>query len=149
MQEICRRIKERRMPKFEKGQSGNPAGKKPGTPNKRTQLSNVLNSHAEDLVKKAIEMALDGDVNALRLCMERLIPKATSQPIQFEIEMGKNDNLSVLGRKIVNSVGKGELTPDEGQKLFGMLDKQRNLIELTDIIKKIEEIEEAMKIGRY
>ncbi|PJD92925.1 MAG: hypothetical protein CK424_04990 [Legionella sp.] len=137
------------MPKFEKGQSGNPAGKKPGTLNKRTQLSNVLNSHAEDLVKKAIEMALDGDVNALRLCMERLMPKATSQPIQFEIDMGKNDNLSVIGRKIVNAVGKGELTPDEGQKLFGMLDKQRNLIELTDLIKKVEEIEDAMKIGRY
>lgn len=135
------------MPKYEKGQSGNPRGKKPGTINKRTQLSNVLDSHAEDLVKKAIAMALDGDVHALKLCIERLVPKITSQTIQFD--MGKaagksTDSLSIIGQNILKSISQGELTLDDAQKLFGILDKQRHLIEFTDLLSKVEEIEELV-----
>lgn len=139
------------MSQFKKGQSGNPAGKKTGTLNKRTSLVKLLEPYTEKLIDKTVQLALDGDVNALRLCLERLIPKATSQSIQFDIDVDiKNtDNLSVIGRKIVKAVGKGELTLDEGQKLFGLLDKQRNLIEFTDLIKKVEQIEEAMKIGTH
>lgn len=64
------------MAQFKPGESGNPAGRKAGTLNKRTQLAKLLEPHAEALINKAIELALDGDSNALRLCMERLIPKA-------------------------------------------------------------------------
>lgn len=64
------------MARYKPGESGNRSGKKPGTINKRTQLAKLLEPHAEALVNKAVELALNGDSNALRLCIDRLIPKA-------------------------------------------------------------------------
>jgi len=64
-------VRELKMTKFQKGQSGNPSGKRPGTLNKRTQLIRLLEDNAENLINKLVECALDGDVQALRFCLER------------------------------------------------------------------------------
>lgn len=136
------------MAKYQKGHSGNPSGKKPGTLNKRTKLSHILDSHGEMLINKTIEMALDGDAQALRLCIERLMPKVTSQFVQFdigEIDIENTDKLSAIGRKIVKSITQGELTLEDAQKLFVILDKQRLLVEFTDLVSKVEKIEEMVK----
>jgi len=61
---------------FKKGESGNPAGRPKGTKDRRTELRGLLEPHAEELVAKAVELALAGDVTALRICMDRLIPIA-------------------------------------------------------------------------
>lgn len=67
------------MAKFQKGRSGNPSGKKPGILNKRTQLTRQFEVHAEALINKTVELALEGDVTALKLCIERLVPKANDK----------------------------------------------------------------------
>ncbi len=66
---------------FKQGCSGNPHGRPKGALSKRTQLSKLLEPRAVELVEKMIELALDGDVQALRLCIERLIPKIDQQRI--------------------------------------------------------------------
>lgn len=141
------------MTKFTKGQSGNPCGKKPGTLNRRTQLSKLLEPHAEKLINKTVELALEGDVNALRLCIERLIPKSTSQPIQFEfnaIDLENINNLSLLGKTIISSVSSGFILPEEGQKLMDIVDSQRKLIEHVDMSRKLDEISEHISLnGTY
>ena len=69
------------MPHFQKGVSGNPKGKKPGTLNKRTELAKRIESHADALIDKVVELALSGDSAALRLCIERLVPKVTDKSV--------------------------------------------------------------------
>jgi hypothetical protein len=66
---------------FKQGCSGNPHGRPKGALNKRTELSKLLQPRAVELVEKMIELALDGDVQALRLCIERLIPKVEQQRV--------------------------------------------------------------------
>ncbi|PJD94135.1 MAG: hypothetical protein CK424_00855 [Legionella sp.] len=69
------------MAGFQKGKSGNPAGKPKGALNKRPLLTKLLEPHAEALVAKMLELALAGDPVALRLCIERLIPKADQKHV--------------------------------------------------------------------
>ena len=71
------------MAQFQKGVSGNPLGKKAGTMNKRTVLAQCFEEHAEALINKTIELGLSGDAVALRLCIERLVPKAVAKPTSF------------------------------------------------------------------
>ena len=60
--------------RFAKGHSGNPAGKPPGCRHRATRAAEaLLAGEAGALTRKAIETALQGDVAALRLCLERLL----------------------------------------------------------------------------
>jgi hypothetical protein len=65
---------------FEKGQSGNPAGKPKGAKDKRTELRELLRPHAPALVEKAVELALNGDLTALKLCLDRIMPPLKATP---------------------------------------------------------------------
>lgn len=108
------------MSKFQPGASGNPKGKKIGTLNKRTQLSKLIEPYAEELVNKAVELALSGDTMALRLCIERLIPKATDKSVTFVMP----DLTSVPHDKILPEL----LRTLTGQELS--LSDLRNLIQI-------------------
>ena len=63
------------MPKFTKGQSGNPAGRPVGSKNKCNQFRELLEDDLPALASVLRDKALDGDMNAMRLLLERLVPK--------------------------------------------------------------------------
>src|SRR3984893_18477278 len=58
---------------FEKGQSGNPAGRPPGTGKRATQaMQLLLDEEAQALNRQAVELALHGNTMALRMCLDRI-----------------------------------------------------------------------------
>jgi len=63
------------MSKFVKGQSGNPAGRPVGSKNKCTQFRELLEDDLPKLVSALRDKALEGDMNAMRILLERLVPK--------------------------------------------------------------------------
>src|SRR5690348_14063439 len=70
---------------FRKGRSGNPAGRPPGSRNRATVAAEaLLEGEAQALTRKAIELALEGDTTALRLCLERIVPQRKSRTVAFD-----------------------------------------------------------------
>jgi len=70
---------------FEKGKSGNASGRPPGSRNKTMLAMEVLlDGQMEALTQKAVDLALEGDTTALRLCLERICPprKESTYPAQ-------------------------------------------------------------------
>ena len=61
--------------KFVRGQSGNPAGRPVGSKNKCTQFRELLEDDLPALVSVLRDKALEGDMHAMRLLLERLVPK--------------------------------------------------------------------------
>lgn len=138
--------------KFIPGQSGNPQGKKPGTLNKRSQLAKLLEPFAETLVAKAVELALQNDVNALRLCIERLIPKAKQEPLQLTIDVEKlnsHEYMSHLGKELLIATTNGAMAPIDARILSVLIDNQRKLIESCELKMKLETIEQKLKSKYY
>ena len=71
---------------FKPGKSGNPAGKLKGTRNKTTlAVETLLDGEAETITRKAIELAKDGDLAALRICLDRIAPPRKDRPVLFEL----------------------------------------------------------------
>jgi Family of unknown function (DUF5681) len=71
---------------FEPGQSGNPGGRQPGSRNKATlAAAALLDDEAEGLTRKAVAAALGGDMLAMKLCLERLLPRCRERPVRFRL----------------------------------------------------------------
>jgi hypothetical protein len=67
--------------RFVKGQSGNPRGRPKGARNTTTvALETLLDGQAQALTQKAIDLALAGDITALRLCLDRILPVRKDRP---------------------------------------------------------------------
>jgi Family of unknown function (DUF5681) len=71
---------------FEKGRSGNPAGRPRGGRNRSTLAAQLLlQGEAEALTRKAVKLALGGDPTALRLCLDRLIAPHRERLVPFAL----------------------------------------------------------------
>ena len=128
--------------RFEKGNSGNPAGRPPGIRDKRTAMRELLIPHAAELVAKVVEMAKAGDTTALRICIDRLIPaaKAKDDPIMLPA-MG--DSLAANGNAILQELAEGRLTPEEAQAAMSVLVSQARVVEIDDIEKRLAALEQG------
>ena len=71
---------------FQKGESGNPAGRPRGARNRTTVLlENLLAEDGEAIARKAIELAKAGETAALRMCLDRLVPVRKDEPVVFDL----------------------------------------------------------------
>ncbi len=71
---------------FPKGRSGNPQGRPPGARNAATVIAEqLLDGEAEALTRKAIDKAEEGDMTALRLCLDRVVPPRRERPVLFPL----------------------------------------------------------------
>jgi hypothetical protein len=133
--------------KFPKGKSGNPRGKPKGSRHKATlAIESLLEGQADALTQKAVELALDGDVTALRLCLDRIAPARKDAPVMIDIpDISTADGTLKAGSAIVAAVASGEISPDEGQKLMSLIEVQRRQIETADLEARLAALESDLE----
>ena len=109
---------------FQKGQSGNPAGRPRGIVNRATVLAqNLLSERVEGIARKVIELAEEGDMAAIRVCMERLVPPIKHQPVAVELPSIEKPADSVEAvASIAAAVAAGDLTAAEAAELAKVVD---------------------------
>ena len=128
--------------KFQKGQSGNPAGKPRGAKDRRTELRALFQPRSGELVNKAIEMALSGDAACLRLCIDRLVAPIKAQDTAAPIEGLDAGSLADQGRAVMAGVAAGTLTPDQAATLLHAIASQAKIIEVDELEQRIARLEE-------
>jgi hypothetical protein len=117
--------KENHTMQFQKGQSGNPAGRPRGSRNQPTVLmQNLLEGEAEAIGRKAIEMAKGGDMAAIRVCMDRLAPARRGAAISCELPPVETSGGAVAAMAaIIAAVAAGDVTPAEAASLARVIDR--------------------------
>ena len=132
---------------FPKGQSGNPSGRPPGSRNQATLLAEqLIDDAAEQLTRKIIERANQGDSQALRWCLDRVLPMRRDRTVDLELAPAQNsEELMANLRSILAAVGEGRITPAEGQSLTGILNSQAQMFELAAVEQRLQELEEFSK----
>ena len=127
---IANASRRNRSGQWSPGVSGNSSGRPLGSRNQSTLVEELLRSRQEALVEKTIEMALNGDSVALRLCLERLYPVPRDRKIDLPLPAVTNiEQAPAVIDAILKGVGEGEITPCEGQALAGIVETQKRVLE--------------------
>jgi hypothetical protein len=118
---------------FEKGRSGNPAGRRPGSRNKATlAAAALLAGEAEALTRKAVELALAGDPTAMRLCIERLLPPCRERAVKFTLPPIESvSDISAAMRAVTAALARGHITPGEAATIAAVVETFARAIETT------------------
>jgi hypothetical protein len=106
--------------RFQPGQSGNPAGKKPGTLNHATRIRLLLeDGEFETAGRRLIEAATAGNLRAIQILLDRVDPKPRNRPITLDMPdgVGPAERFAV----VVRAMCQGEITPDEAKTVAGVL----------------------------
>jgi len=122
--------------------AGNP-GKPKGTRHKATVATlALLDGEADRLTRKAVEMALTGDVTALRLCLERIVPPRKDAPVTFPLPaMQSAGDAAKAAGAVLEAVAEGDLTPIEGAHVMGLVDAYRRTLEAMELEARIAALE--------
>lgn len=111
-------------------------------------MHELLQSHANELVETLIEEAKGGDSTALRLCIERLLPRTKSDnSIYFDLPEGRlnaGDNMLQIAHDITQAVASGQMTIEEANKFTEFLKHQRWVISNAEREKESEEWKKSL-----
>lgn len=129
--------------RFQPGRSGNPSGRPRGARNKATlAVEALLEGEAEALGRKAIELAMEGDTTALRLCLERIAPPRKGRPVVLDLPPVLTvADLSAAQAVVVAAMGAGDLTTDEAADVAKVLEAVGASIERRDLEARIAALE--------
>jgi hypothetical protein len=139
--------KKQRGKPFAKGQSGNPLGRPRGLRNKATLAAEaLLDGEAEVLTRAAIERGKSGDMAALRLCLDRIVPPRKDRPVAFELPpLQKAEDAPKAMGAIAAAVACGDLTISEAAELCKIIEVYVRAIEAAELEKRLRAIEEQRK----
>lgn len=128
-------------PNWKPGQSGNPAGRKPGT-GEVAQIRASIAARVPELLAKLLEQAMAGDTGAARLLLERAIAplKAAEQTQALSLPDG---TLTEQGRAVLASVAAGALAPSQGAALIGAIGSLARVAEIDELNSRITKLEET------
>ena len=129
--------------RFGPGSRGNPNGRPVGSKNKATLAAEaILDGEAEALTRKSVDLALNGDVTAMRICMERLVPPRRDRPIY--VDLPKVETLSDAAQAmsaLLGAVTSGELTPSEAEAVAKLLSSFSAALENADFEARLSALE--------
>ncbi len=135
--------------RFAKGRSGNPAGRPLGARNEATRAAELLlDGEAAALTKKAIELALEGDPAALRLCLDRIIAPRRGRPVR--VDLAPVESAADLGgamAAITTAAARGAITTDEAAELARVVEIFVRAVETSDFERRLRQLEDLRAAG--
>ena len=120
---------------FKPGQSGNPKGRPKGSRNKTTlAVEALIEGEAEEIMRKLIEKAKEGNSTALRLCLDRLVPPRRERSVAFDMDEIKTAaDADKASSSVLAAVAEGTLTPDEATKVMALITAHINIVEVSEL----------------
>jgi Family of unknown function (DUF5681) len=137
--------------RFAKGHSGNPQGKPKGARHRTTLAAEaLLAGEIEKLTRKAVELALDGDTTALRLCLERVVPVRRERAIELELPVLRSAADSVAAMTVfTDGVANGALTPGEALALSKLVETFVKALEADEFDQRLRFLEGRQNDAQY
>jgi hypothetical protein len=127
--------------KWRPGQSGNPAGRKPGT-GAVSKLRAGIAEHMPEILNQLVSAAKRGDVQASRLLLERVLPPIRASELPVVLETHESASLAEQGAAVLRAVASGEIPPSQGGILLSAIATLAKVVEFDDLVRRVNALEE-------
>lgn len=129
------------MARFTRGKSGNPAGKPKGTTDWRSKLRKQIEDAAPDLIDRLIAEAEGGDVSAIKLLLDKVLPNIKPQSLPVTLPISAGDDAG-RAEAVLSAMMQGQLSPDQGGELIAAIRALCQIKEVSDLEQRITALEE-------
>lgn len=133
---------------YQKGESGNPAGRPRGARNKRTlAFESMFDRDATVIIDQLIALAKGGDIAAMRMCMDRIFPRPHGRPVAFDLPpmTSAADAVTAMGG-IMQAIGDGDLSAQEGSELSKVVAGFSQTVATADMERRLREVEQSLAV---
>lgn len=131
--------------RFAPGNPGRPHGARHRTTH---AVEELLQGEAEGLTRRVIDLALEGDTTALRLCLERIAPPRKDNPVQFELPEGEGTiGAATAALAVLEAVSQGHLSPTEAGTEMPLLERYGRLLQMSELEDRLAALERAVGSG--
>ena len=119
-------------------------GRKPGSKNRSTLVAAaLLDGEAEKLLRKAIEVAMAGDIVMLKFLLGRVLPR--ERLITFDLpHMDFADDAVEALELIMRAVSEGQISVSEGAGLATLVKSQKDAITLVDVVRRLDSLDAGL-----
>lgn len=135
------------MSRFKPGQSGNPSGRPKGKGRQVAKLREEIDQYVPQIIKSLINAALNGDVTAAKILIDRVIPPMKSVESMTPLSL-PDGTLTDQGRSVLKAVAAAEIGPGQGAALIGAIGRLAAVAEFDEINKRLENIERQQNENR-
>jgi hypothetical protein len=129
------------MPKFLPGQSGNPAGKKPGTLSLPGKLRAALGAEAGEILEAMVAKAKEGDIAAARLILDRVVAPLRATDELVHLQDANLNDLTHAPVALLGALGQGAITPAQLNEIASALASLVRVREATELEARLTALE--------
>jgi hypothetical protein len=118
---------------------GNP-GRRRGSKNKATLLAlSLAGDQGEELLRKAFEIAMNGNVPLMKFLLDRILPK--ERPVQLQLPRVDyaDDSVDAMA-EIVEAVSSGRISPREAADITQVVSSFVRAIDITEAQRQIHQL---------
>lgn len=126
------------------GQSGNPNGRPPGS-GEVAKMREAISSRLPEIIDSLVGKALEGDVSAARLLVERVIPPLRAQELPVRLSLSDTGSFTNQGREVLRAIANEQIDTGRGAGLITSIAHLARIAEIDELTNRITALEERLQ----